>query len=111
MPFLLLVFGLLGGALVSALAISITLEQGSFQITQLQQQDSQLARVQQQLTEQVAVDGSAPVIYQHAYELGMRPQGVIQFLNLKDGKVETDAGGAGAGYGGVNSINVPGFTP
>ena len=39
MPFLLLVCGLLGGALVSALVISTTLDAGSFKITQLQQQD------------------------------------------------------------------------
>jgi hypothetical protein len=98
-PFLLLVCGLLGGALVSALVISTTLAQGSFRITQLQQQDSQLDRTRQQLEYQVTYDSSGPVIYQQAYALGLRTQGVLRFLDLKDGRTETDAGGAGTtGY-------------
>jgi hypothetical protein len=91
MPFLLLVCGLLGGALVSALVISTTLAQGSFQISQLQQQDSALARQRQQLAAQVAAARSAQVIEQRAYQLGMRPVGVVRFLDLRDGKVKTDA--------------------
>jgi hypothetical protein len=106
MPFLLLVCGLLGGALVCALVISTTLASGSFKITQLQQQDSQLARQRQQLENQVATAGSAQVIEQEAYQLGMRPVGLIRFLDIKDGQVKTD-GGSGA----VSRINVPGFTP
>jgi hypothetical protein len=111
MPFLLLVCGLLGGALVSALVISTTLNAGSFKITELQQQDSQLTRQRLQLTEQVATDRSAQVIYERAYGLGMRPQGVLRFLDLKDGRIKTDAGGAGSGYGAANTINVPGYVP
>ena len=110
MPFLLLVCGLLGGALVSALVISTTLAQGSFQITQLQQEDSQLAQQRQLLTDQVGTDSSSPVIYKSAYELGMRTQGVVRFLDLKDRRIETDAGSA-TGYGAANTTNVPGYTP
>jgi len=106
MPFLLLVCGLLGGALLSALVISTTLDQGSFQISQLQQQDSQLARQRQQLENQVASAGSAQVIEQEAADLGMRNVGLIRFLDIKDGQVKTDAGS-----GAVSRINVPGFTP
>ena len=99
MPFVLLVCGLLGGALVSALVISTTLAEQSFRITQLQQQESQLDRTQLVLENQVAQEGSPPVIYRSAYALGMRTQSMIRFLDLKDGKVETDAGGSGAtGY-------------
>jgi hypothetical protein len=111
MPFLLLVCGLLGGALVSALVISTTLAQGSFQITQLQQKDSQLAQQRQQLEDLVAADRSEPVISERAYGLGMRTQGVVRFLNLKDGRIETDAGAAGSGDGAANMIDVPGYTP
>ena len=96
MPFLLLVCGLLGGALVSALVISTTLAQGSFQISQLQQQNSVLARQRQALEAQVAQARSASVIQQRAYQLGMRPVDVVRFLDLRDGKVKTDAGGAAA---------------
>jgi hypothetical protein len=106
MPFLLLVCGLLGGALVSTLVINTTLAQGSFRISQLQQQETQLARQRQQLEEQVASARSTQVIEQRAYQLGMRRVGQIRFLDLKDGQIETDAGS-----GAVNSIHVPGFTP
>ena len=96
MPFLLLVCGLLSGALVSALVISTTLAQGSFRISQLQQQDSVLARQRQALEAQVAQARSATVIQQRAYQLGMRPVGVVRFLDLRDGKVKTDARGGAA---------------
>jgi hypothetical protein len=91
MPFLLLVCGLLGGALVSALVISTTLAQGSFQISQLQQQDNALARQRQQLQAEVAAARSAQVIQQRAYQLGMRPAGLVRFIDMRDGLVKTDA--------------------
>jgi hypothetical protein len=102
MPFLLLVCGLLGGALASALGISITLETGSFKITELQQQDSQLVRQSLQLQDQVATARSAAVIEQRAYQLGMRPVGLIRYLDLSNGQIET---------GGGNGASVPGHTP
>ncbi len=106
MPFILLLCGLLGGALISALVISTTLAEGSFQITRLQQANSALARQRQMLQEQVAAAQSAQVIQQRALQLGMRPAGQLRFLNLKIGKVETDAGS-----GAIRAINVPGYTP
>jgi pyrroline-5-carboxylate reductase len=90
MPFIVLLCGLLGGALVSALVISTTLAEGAFQITNLQQSDSTLAKQQQQLEEEVATAQSAQVIEQRAYELGMRPS-QLQFLNLKAGKIQSSA--------------------
>jgi hypothetical protein len=106
MPFFLLLCGLLGGALVSTLVISTTLSAGSFEITKLQQSNDALARQRQQLEEQVAAAQSAQVIEQRAYQLGMRPVGVLRFINLKTGKIATDAG-SGAGP----TIQVPGYTP
>jgi hypothetical protein len=103
MPFLLLVCGLLGGALVSALVISTTLAQGSFQISQLQQRDNALARQRQQLQAQVAQARSAQVIEQRAYQLGMRPAGVVRFLDLRDGRVKTDASGASPASGAAST--------
>ena len=82
MPFFLLLCGLLGGALVSTLVISTTLAAGSFEITKLQQSNDALARQRQQLQEQVAAAQSARVIEQRAYQLGMRPVGVLRFINL-----------------------------
>jgi hypothetical protein len=106
LPFFVLLCGLLGGALVCALVISTTLAAGSFQITRLQQADTALARQRQLLQEQVATAQSAQVIESRALQLGMRSAGVMRFLNLKNGKVQTDSGS-----GAVQDINVPGYTP
>jgi hypothetical protein len=106
MPFILLLVGLLCGALVCLLVISTTLAAGSFRITSLQQQDQALAKEQQQLQQLVAEDQAPSVIAQRAAQLGMRQPGQIQFLNVKTGKISSDAAtGPGA------AIQVPGYTP
>jgi hypothetical protein len=105
-PFILLLVGLLGGALVSLLVISTTLAQGSYRITSLQQQNANLAKQEQLLTQQVAQASSPAQIAQEAEQFGMRPNPMLQFINLKTGKVvkgkvsKADA-----------EINVPGYTP
>jgi hypothetical protein len=104
MPFVLLLCVLLGGALISALVISTTLAQGSFQISKLQQSNQELARQRQILEQNVAAAQSAQVIQARALQLGMRPAGELRFLNLKTGTVQTDAGS-----GAVAAVNVPGF--
>jgi hypothetical protein len=109
MPFFLLLCALLGGALVCALVITTTLAEGSYRITKLQQSNDMLARQRQILQEQVAAAQSSPVIEQRALRLGMRPAGELRFLDLKTGKVETDA--ADAGDGAAADISVPGYTP
>ena len=106
MPFVLLIVGMLCGALVCLLVISTTLAAGSFRITNLQQQDQALAKQQQQLQQQVAQDQAPSVIAQRAAQLGMRPVGQLQFLNVETGKISSDsASGAAA------DIRVPGYTP
>ncbi len=106
MPFLLLIVGMLCGALVCLLMISTTLAAGSFRITSLQQQDQALAKQQQQLQQQVAQDQAPSVIAQRAEQLGMRPVTQLEFLNVKTGKISSDAAtGADA------QIQVPGYTP
>jgi hypothetical protein len=105
-PFILLLVGLLGGALVSLLVISTTLAEGSYRITNLQRQNANLAKQEQSLTLQVAQASSPAQIAQEAEQFGMRPNPQLQFINLKTGKVvkgkvsKSDAG-----------INVPGYTP
>jgi hypothetical protein len=106
MPFLLLIVGMLCGALVCLLVISTTLAAGSFRITSLQQHDQALAKQQQQLQQQVAQDQAPSVIAQRAEQLGMRPVTQLEFLNVKTGKISSDAAtGADA------QIQVPGYTP
>jgi hypothetical protein len=105
-PFILLLVGLLGGALISLLVISTTLAEGSYRITNLQQQNANLAKQEQLLTLQVAQASSPAQIAQEAEQFGMQPNPQLQFINLKTGKVvkgrvsKSDAG-----------INVPGYTP
>lgn len=105
MPFVLLLCGLLGGALVSALVISTTLAEGSFRINKLQDSTSSLARQRQTLEDQVARAQSAPVIAQRASQLGMRRPGELQFVNLKTGKV-TNTGPTWSG-----AAAAPGYAP
>ena len=105
MPFVLLLCGLLGGALVSALVISTTLAEGSFKISKLQDSTSALARQRQALEEQVAQAQSAQVIEAAGRQLGMRRAGELRFVNLKTGKV-TDDGPTWAG-----AVNAPGYAP
>jgi cell division protein FtsB len=105
MRFVLLLCGLLGGALVSALVISTTLAQGSFQINKLQDSTSALARQRQTLEEQVAQAQSAQVIEQRASKLGMRRPGELLFLDLKTGKTTND------GPTWIGAVNAPGYAP
>jgi len=105
MPFVLLLCGLLGGALISALVISTTLAAGSFKISKLQDSTSTLARQRQALEYQVAQAQSAQVIEARAAQLGMRRTGELWFVNLKTGKV-TDDGPTWTG-----AVNAPGYAP
>ena len=105
-PFILLLVGLLGGALVSLLVISTTLAEGSYRITSLQQQNASLAKQEQLLTQQVAQASSPAQIAQEAEQLGMQPNQQLQFINLKNGKVVS-----GHPSSADSEINVPGYTP
>jgi hypothetical protein len=106
MPFILLLVGLLGGALVSLLVISTTLAQGAFQITNLQEQNANLARQEQTLSNEVAQAGNPAVIAQQAKQLGMRPNPLLGFIDLKTGKIVTGKPSRAAA-----AINVPGYNP
>jgi len=105
-PFILLLVGLLGGALVSLLVISTTLAEGSYRITSLQQQNASLAKQEQLLTQQVAQASSPTQIAQEAEQFGLRPNPYLQFIDLKTGKVVS-----GHPSGADSEINVPGYTP
>ena len=106
MPFILLLVGLLGGALVCLLVISTTLAQGAFRITNLQEQNATLARQEQILTNEVAQAGNPAVIAAEAKQLGMRPNPYLGFIDLKTGKIVT-----GKPSSAEAAINVPGYTP
>jgi hypothetical protein len=91
MPFILLLVGLLGGALVSLLVISTTLDEGSYRITNLTNSNSALTKHIQVLTQQVA-DGQDPgTIEREAYQQGMRQDKNLRFVNTKTGKISSSA--------------------
>jgi hypothetical protein len=105
-PFILLLVGLLGGALVCLLVISTTLAQGSYQITRLQEQNTNLARQEQLLSQQVAQASSPAQIASEAEQFGMQQNPYLQFINLKTGKIiEGKVSKADA------ALNAPGYTP
>ena len=106
MPFILLLVGLLGGALISLLVISTTLAQGSFRVTHLQEQNANLARQEQSLTSEVAQASNPAQIAQEAAKLGMVQNPNLKFVNLKTGKIV-----AGKPTKADKEINVPGYNP
>jgi cell division protein FtsL len=86
--------------------ISTTLAQGSFKISNLQQQNTDLARQEQVLSQQVAQAESPAQIAQEAQQLGMQQNPNLRFINLKTGKIV-----AGKVTSADSQINVPGYTP
>ena len=105
-PFILLLVGLLGGALISLLVISTTLAQGAFRVTSLQEQNANLAREQQTLTNEVAQAGNPAVIASKARQLGMQANPRLGFIDPKTGKIIVGKPSAAEA-----AINVPGYTP
>jgi cell division protein FtsB len=104
-PFVLLVLGLLGGGLVCLLVINTTLSAASYQINTLQQGNAQLSQQEQALQQQIAKEQAPATIEQRAYQLGMRSEQRLNFVNARTGKVSRQP----AVLRGVP--NAPGFTP
>jgi hypothetical protein len=88
-PFILLLVGLLGGALVSLLVISTTLDEGSFRINNLTQENTMLSKEQQTLDNEVQLEQASATIAQEAYQLGMRHDKNLQFVNTKSGTISS----------------------
>jgi hypothetical protein len=105
-PFIVLLVGLLGGALVSLLVISTTLAAGSFRISTLKQQNTNLTREEQALTAEVAQQSNPAYIAGEAQQLGMRQDPYLRFINLKTGKIVI-----GKASKSESAIHVPGYTP
>jgi cell division protein FtsB len=105
-PFVFLVVGLLGGGLLCLLLINTILDTGSYQITQLQQDNVTLAQQTQELQAQIAQEESPTVLAGKARQLGMEEPGLLHFLDLRKGKIESQPTHAP----GV-SVYPPGYTP
>lgn len=105
-PFVFLVVGLLGGGLLCLLLINTILDTGSYQITQLQQENVTLVQQSQELQARIAQEESPAVLAGKAHQLGMQEPGLLHFLDLRKGKIESEPTHAP----GV-SVYPPGYTP
>ena len=104
-PFVFLVVGLLGGGLLCLLLINTILDTGSYQITQLQQQNVALVQRTQELQAQIAHEESPGVLASRAHQLGMREPALLYFLDLRKGRIDREP----AHMPGIPAV--PGYTP
>jgi cell division protein FtsB len=105
-PFVFLVVGLLGGGLLCLLLINTILDTGSYQITQLQQENVTLAQQTQELQARIAQQQSPAVLAEKARQLGMEEPGLLHFLDLRKGRIKSQP----THVPGV-SVYPPGYTP
>jgi hypothetical protein len=78
-----LVLGLLAGSLVCLLVVNTTLAANSIQINHLEHSNASTTQRIQQLQQEVAAAQTAKVIANEARRLGMRPQQVPAFVDLR----------------------------
>ncbi|HZB29915.1 MAG TPA: hypothetical protein VE465_07095 [Streptosporangiaceae bacterium] len=118
MPFVVLLVGLLGGALVSLLLLNTVLAQDAFTLTELQRSNQQLLQQRQALQEEIAKEESPARLGQRAKALGMREPRQPAFVDAQTGNVvgakvrpvpyPAAAAAAAAGVVGVPGAIVPG---
>ncbi|MEV0846837.1 septum formation initiator family protein [Streptomyces sp. NPDC049954] len=85
-PFVLLVVLLLGGGLITLLVLNSSLNEGSFQLSRLKKQTTDLTDEQQELQRDVDGYAAPDALARRAAELGMVPGGTPAFLG-PDGTV------------------------
>ncbi|GAB3982233.1 hypothetical protein GCM10029978_085380 [Actinoallomurus acanthiterrae] len=86
-PFVLLIVGLLGGALVSLLLLNTVLAQDAFTLSELQRDNRQLAERKQALQADIARENDPEVLHSKALGLGMKdPQGPA-FIDPRTGRL------------------------
>ena len=117
-PFVLLIVGLLGGALVSLLLLNTVLAKDAFTLGELQQSNKLLSQQRQQLQEDIAREESPANLAQRAKALGMVEPTRPAFVDAKNGKViggsvrpvphEAAAAAGAAGVLGIPGAIVPG---
>ncbi|CNF33722.1 proline rich membrane protein [Mycobacterium tuberculosis] len=112
-PFVLLIIGLLGGALVSLLLLNTVLAKDAFTLTRLQQSNKQLQQQRQALEEENAREGSPAGLSRKAKALGMKEAEDPAFFDTGTGRASggrirpvPHAAAASAGAAGV--VGVPG---
>jgi hypothetical protein len=118
-PFVLLVCGLLGGALVSLLLLNTVLAQDAFTLSELQRGNQQLNERKQALQEDISREGSPAVLHAKARGLGMVDGRSPAFIDPRTGQItaggtrppgvsdEAMAAAAGAGVTGAPGAIMP----
>jgi cell division protein FtsB len=94
-PFVLLVVALLASGLISLLLLNTAVNQGSFQLSKLKKETTDLTDQEQALQQEVDKDSAPGTLEQRARGLGMVPGGTPVFLGA-DGKVHGVPGQASA---------------
>lgn len=101
-PFVLLIVGLLGGALVSLLLLNTVLAKDAFTLTRLQQSNKQLEQQRQAYEEEIAREGAPQQLSKKAEGLGMKQAKDPAFFSTEPGRpggtirpVPQSAGAAG----------------
>lgn len=94
-PFVLLVVLLLGGGLITLLLLNSSLNTGSFKLSELKKQTTDLTDEQQALQRDVDNLSAPDALQRRARELGMVPGGSPAFLN-PDGRISGVPSEAGA---------------
>ncbi|HEY8480166.1 MAG TPA: hypothetical protein VIL71_10085 [Spirillospora sp.] len=117
-PFVLLIVGLLGGALVSLLLLNTVLAKDAFTLTRLQQRTKQLEQQRQAYEAEIARESSPEGLSNKAKALGMKEAEDPAFFDARTGRAgdgdmrrvpDADAAAAGAaGVAGVPGAVVPG---
>ncbi|MFG2191153.1 septum formation initiator family protein [Streptomyces sp. NPDC048639] len=97
MPFVLLVVLLLGSGLITLLLLNSSLNQGSFRLSKLKKETTELTDRQQALQEEVDGYSAPDALEQRARELGLVPGGSPVFL-LPDGTVRGSPSAAPGQY-------------
>ncbi|MGW6275020.1 MULTISPECIES: cell division protein FtsL [Streptomyces] len=92
-PFVLLVVLLLGGGLITLLILNSSLNEGSFQLSELKKETTELTDQEQELQRDVDAYAAPDALQRRARELGMVPGGGPAFLN-PDGTVRGVPGAA-----------------
>jgi len=87
LPFLVLVVGVLGIGLVGLLLLNTSMERGTYQLTALRQQSTELGIEQQALQLKVAALQDPQAVAQRALALGMVQNASPAFLELGSGRV------------------------
>ncbi|MBB6172457.1 cell division protein FtsL [Nocardiopsis mwathae] len=90
MPFVLLVLGLLGGAMISLLTLRTVLIEDAFAITELEQEYRDLSHQEEALREDVIALEAPDRIASEAEAMGMEPGDAPLFIDLRTGTVNGD---------------------